>query len=84
MADTKTSLHNYILENFLFGQTEGLADDTSFLDQGILDSTGVLELVSYLEETYGIEVSDDDLIPENLDSVDFIYAYLKRKQGAAI
>ena len=84
MSDTKTSIRNYIIENFLFGETDGFANDTSFLDQGILDSTGVLELVSYLEKTYGIEVSDDDLIPENLDSVDFIYAYLQRKQGAKV
>lgn len=84
MTDTKTSIRNYIVENFLFGEADGFADDTSFLDQGILDSTGVLELVSYLEKTYGIEVGDDDLSPENLDSVDFIYAYLKRKQGAVV
>ena len=69
----------FIVENFLFGKDNGLEDDTSFLEEGIIDSTGVLELVSFLEEEYGIAVEDEELIPENLDSIDNVTKYLERK-----
>ena len=70
----------FIIENFLFGQcTEEFADDDSFLEKGIIDSTGVLELVAYLEEKHGIKVDDEDLLPENLDSVTRVVAFINRK-----
>ena len=69
----------FIVENFLFGKDDGLEDDTSFLEEGIIDSTGVLELVSFLEEEYGIAVEDEELVPENLDSIDNVTKYLERK-----
>jgi acyl carrier protein len=69
----------FIVENFLFGKDDGLEDDISFLEEGIIDSTGVLELVSFLEEEYGIAVEDEELIPENLDSIKNVIAYLERK-----
>ncbi len=72
-------VRKFIVENFLFGREVAFNDDDSFLEQGIIDSTGVLELVSYLEETYEIEITDDELIPTNLDSVNRIAAYLSRK-----
>ena len=62
-------------------ENESLKHDTSFLEGGIIDSTGILELVSYLEETFGIHVEDDELIPENLDSIANVVNYLKRKTG---
>ena len=65
--------------HFLFGQDADLRDDTSFLEKGILDSTGVLELVAFLEQTYSIKVSDDELLPDNLDSIDLICAYIDKK-----
>ncbi|BBO72936.1 acyl carrier protein [Desulfosarcina widdelii] len=79
MSEKKTEIRNFIIENFLFGNANGLKDDTSFLEEGIIDSTGVLELVTFLEETYEIQVDDEELIPENLDSIDNVAAYLERK-----
>ena len=79
MSDTKQKVKEFIIENFLFGNDEGLKDDTSFLDEGIIDSTGILELVNYLEEEFGISVDDEELIPENLDSINNVTAYLIKK-----
>ena len=83
MSDTKEKVRSFIVENFMFGNDEGLSDDTSFLEQGILDSTGVLELVDFLEETFSIKVDDEELIPENLDSIKNLVAYLGKKQQQA-
>jgi acyl carrier protein len=79
MSETKKQIKAFIIENFLFGNANGLQDDTSFLEEGIIDSTGVLELVTFLEETFEIQVEDEELIPENLDSIDNVTAYLDRK-----
>jgi len=79
MRDTKQRIKEFIIENFLFGNGEGLKDETSFLDEGIIDSTGILELVNYLEEEFEISVDDEELIPENLDSVNNVTAYLEKK-----
>ena len=81
MSELKTQIRDFIVENFLFGNANGLKDDTSFLDDGIIDSTGVLELVTFLEENFKIRVEDEELIPENLDSIDNIAGYLERKMG---
>jgi len=84
MSDYKAQIRTFVVENFLFGQAGDLADDTSFMEGGIIDSTGVLELATHLETAYGIKVGDDELVPENLDSIDAIAGYLSRKlpQGA--
>jgi acyl carrier protein len=82
MSDMKEKVRGFVVEHFLFGQGANFQDGASFLEQGIMDSTGVLELVAFLEENFGIKVSDDELIPENLDSVDLICAYLDRKRGS--
>jgi acyl carrier protein len=79
MMDLKTKIRAFIVENFLFGKDEGLDDETSFLDEGIIDSTGILELVSFIEEEFPIKVEDEELIPENLDSIKNVVAYLERK-----
>ena len=79
MNKLKDKIRQFIVENFLFGNDNGLKDDTSFLDEGIIDSTGILELVSFLEEEFSISVEDEELIPENLDSIMNVVAYLKRK-----
>ncbi|WDN87041.1 hypothetical protein BuS5_00009 [Desulfosarcina sp. BuS5] len=79
MSGTKQKIKEFIIENFLFGNDEGLKDDTSFLEEGIIDSTGILELVNYLEEEFEISVDDEELIPENLDSIDNVTAYLTKK-----
>lgn len=82
MSDITELIRNFIVENFLFGSDEGLTNESSFLDEGIIDSTGVLELVSFLEETFAIQINDEDLIPENLDSIDKVTNYVEKKQGA--
>ena len=74
-------IRDYVIDNFLFGDANGLKDDSSFLDEGIIDSTGILELVNYMEEEFEITVEDEDLIPENLDSIDNVVAYLERKMA---
>lgn len=71
----------FIVENFLFGKDDGFGEDSSFLDEGIIDSTGILELVSFLEEQYSITVEDEELVPENLDSINNVVAYLERKMA---
>ncbi|HYI93892.1 MAG TPA: acyl carrier protein [Bryobacteraceae bacterium] len=66
----KEKLRSFVVENFLFGQEDGLlGDDDSFIDRGMIDSTGVLELVQFLEETFRVEVTDEEMVPENLDSI---------------
>jgi len=80
MADTVTTIRAFIFDNFLFDAAEeDLGNDDSFLDQGIIDSTGVLELVEWLEDTFDITVDDDELIPENLDSVNSLADFIARK-----
>ena len=72
----------YIVENFLFSDNGyELAEDASFLEEGIVDSTGVLELVMFVEETYDIAVEDEEIVPENFDSVGQLAAYISRKMG---
>jgi acyl carrier protein len=75
-------IRQFIIDNFLFGQQAQLSDAASFLEIGIIDSTGMLELISFLEQEHGISISPDELIPENLDSVDRITRFLERKLEA--
>jgi acyl carrier protein len=85
MSDTVELVHGYIMENFMFDDdAAGLQADASFLDMGIIDSTGVLELVAWLEDECGIEVDDDELIPENLDSINNLASYIDRKRKVKI
>ncbi len=80
MADNIGKIREFIFENFLFdAEDDALKNDTSFLEEGIIDSTGVLELVDWLEEEFDIAVEDDELIPENLDSVNFLAAFIDKK-----
>lgn len=79
MSNIKDKIKNFIIENFLFGEAEDLKDDTSFLEEGIIDSTGILELVNYLEEEFELSVDDEELIPENLDSINNVTSYLGKK-----
>lgn len=73
-------IRNFILDNFIFSDEENsLANNESFLDKGVLDSTGILEVIFFLEEEFKIKVNDDELVPENLDSVDNITAFVNRK-----
>ena len=83
MPDIKTAVRGYIEENILLGQkVEGFTDDASFLALGILDSTAVLEVIAFLEDTFSIKVTDAEMIPANLDSLVLIEAYVRRKNSA--
>lgn len=75
-------VRQYILENFLFStDTSLLGLDDSFLARGLIDSTGMLEVPLFLEESFGIKVADHEMVPDNLDSVNRIAAFIERKQG---
>jgi len=79
----KKRIRKYIFENFLFEESDGnLGDDDSLLEKGIIDSTGVLELVMFMEENFQIEVKDEDLVPENLDTVNNLVKYINSRQAA--
>ena len=81
MNDIESQVKTFIVENFMFGDGGGLEEGTSFLDSGIIDSTGILELVTFLEEAFKIKIEDDELVPENLGSIAAIVGYLKRKRN---
>ena len=81
----ETLVRNYILANFLFTADNGqLQDDTSFLEEGIVDSTGVLELVMFVEETFGITVKDEEIVPENFDSIERLAGYVRPRIGESV
>lgn len=81
MSSARGEIRHFIVQTFLFGQELDLDDGASLLEKGVIDSTGVLELVAHLEKAYGIRVKDDELVPDNLDSIEAIVAYLARKNG---
>ena len=83
MASIETEVRQYVLDNFLFGRTEvEVSSDASFLDLGIIDSTGVLELVTFLEDKYQIKIEDEELVPANLDSLKGITRFVEAKRAA--
>ncbi len=80
-TDVMSEVRSFIIDRFLFGQNgDRLGNGDSFMEQRLVDSTGILEVVMFLEERYKITVGDEDLIPENLDSIDRIVAFVARKQ----
>ena len=79
MSSIEETVRNFVVEQFLFGEGDTLRGDTSFLEEGIIDSTGILELVMFLEKTYDIKVEDSELVPENFDTPDNIARYLEKK-----
>ena len=83
MSETKNTIRSFIVDNFLFGSDEDFDEYTSFLDSGIIDSTGVLELIAFLETEFNIKIDDDELVPENLDSIHHIDAFLRKKMGSS-
>ena len=77
-------IRDFILENYLFTDDQSeLGDDDSFLEKGILDSTGILEVIYFIEEEHGISVEDHEMVPENLDSVNRIVAFIGTKASSA-
>lgn len=78
-----STLRNYILENYLFTDDQNaLADDDSFLDKSIVDSTGIMEIIFFIEEEYNLKVTDEEMVPENLDSINNLVAYITKKTSA--
>jgi len=81
--DNSVNVREFVVENFLFGDGEVLKDDTSFMEEGIIDSTGILELVFFLEETFGFSIEDDELVPNNMDSLQNIARFIDWKLSAS-
>jgi len=73
------AVREFMVENFLFGDGDSLKDDTSFMEEGIIDSTGILELVFFLEENFNISIEDHELVPGNMDSLQSIARFIDRK-----
>jgi acyl carrier protein len=84
MDTLEQQIRTYIAQNILFsGNNYPYPDEVSFLDQGIVDSMNVLELVTFIEDKYGVQVDDREIVPDNFDSVSRLAAYVRRKQPAA-
>ena len=82
--DVKVALRDFITDSFLpSAGLENFADDDSFMETGIIDSTGVLELLEFIEETFAIQVEDEEVIPSNLDSLNSLVAFIKNKGSDA-
>jgi len=78
----RDQFRGFIIGNFAVpGGEAGLKNDASLLEEGIMDSTGVLDLVMFIEETFGIQVKDEELTPENLDSVDRLVTFVEKRTG---
>lgn len=77
------TIRKFVIDNYLFGEEDKLRNEDSFMETGIIDSTGILELVRFLESTYGIKVTDEELIPDNLDSVNKIVSFIHAKQSVS-
>lgn len=83
MPDPRAEIRSFLVENFLFGDHEfPLADDDSLVRRGVVDSSGVLELVAFLEERFGIALADTEIVPDNLDSVERITRLVASKTAS--
>lgn len=82
MSEIENKIRQFLAENFILSeQLDQLGSDDSFLDNGIIDSTGILELIFFVEEQFGIQVDTSEVLPENFDSINRLTAYIQRKQG---
>lgn len=75
----KTEIRHFIVENYLFGRDNGFGEEESFLDRGILDSTGVMELIAFIEGRFGVKIEDHELLPENLDTLSSLARFIEQK-----
>ena len=82
MNDISAKIRSYIVTTFLFRDSSKLDDETSFLENSILDSTGMLELISFIEQEFSISIDPMELIPDNLDSIKNVTQFIERKKGA--
>jgi len=83
MLSIEQELRTFIIDNFLFGDKNGFANSDSFLEKGIIDSTGMLELVTFVQQRHGITIEDEELIPDNLDSIERLSTFIQRKLAIA-
>lgn len=80
--DTKQEVRQFIVKNFYVSGGDELSEEASLLDQGVVDSTGVLEVIAFLEKAFGIQVDDAEMVPANLDSIRAIAEFVERKRAA--
>jgi acyl carrier protein len=80
--EIEAKIKNYIAENILFSKSFDYPDSASFLQEGIIDSIGVMELVSFVQSAFGIQVDQKEITPANFDSVQSLASYVRRKKGA--
>ncbi|MFC1652873.1 acyl carrier protein [Planctomycetota bacterium] len=73
----RNEIRAYIIDNILFGDDSQLSDNASFQETGVLDSAGFLEVITFLEEKYGIAISDSDIVPDNFDTVQRMAVYVE-------
>ena len=78
--ELKQTIRDFIIRNFYVAEPSALEDGASLLEQGIIDSTGVLEVILFLETSFGVAVEDAEMVPENLDSIDAIAGFVARKK----
>jgi len=84
MTAMERAIREFLTENYLLGEDpSALPGESSLIEAGLIDSTGVLELVGFLEEQFGLRITNEELLPENLDSIDNIVAFVERKRAAA-
>ncbi len=79
MENLKREIRDFVFENYCFNRRKNLGDEDSFMESGIIDSTGIMELVSFVEEKYSIEIDSDELVPENLDSISRLTRFVSEK-----
>ena len=79
--DIKEQIRTFLTANFYVSDPTALEDEASLLDRGIIDSTGVLEVIFFIEETFGLKVEDNEMLPENLDSIERIAKFVSSKKG---
>ena len=80
--DNKEAVRRFILGNFFVPEGNALEDDDPLLEHGVIDSTGVLEIIGFVEMNYGIKLDDDEIVPENLGSISNIAAFIERHGGS--
>lgn len=83
MTEVENNIRKFLAENFILSdQADQLDASDSFLEKGIIDSTGILELVFFVEDQFGIQIDTSEVLPENFDSIENLASYIRRKQGA--
>ena len=84
LTEVKQQVREFVLSNFYVADAASITDAMSLLDQGIVDSTGVLEVIGFIETTLGVTVEDHEMLPENLESIERIARFVQRKHEAPV